>query len=150
VKRTDRVLGDCYTTNRGLNVTWKSYGFKQVCLFVRSDHLSAYTTTRSHRCTEKTRCARETRRLRTPAHLPANLSYFTDAFAGRCACARKRLVSYARIVCERLSARSVDYEGLLSTPCTFCHAPRASIFSGVILARKDPIHTADITMLAAN
>ena len=34
VKRTDRVIGDCYTTNRGLKVTWKSSGFAQACLFV--------------------------------------------------------------------------------------------------------------------
>ena len=27
VKRTDRVIGDCYTTNRGLKVTCKSAGF---------------------------------------------------------------------------------------------------------------------------
>ena len=35
VKRTDRVIGDCYTTNRGLKVTWKSSGFTQACLFVK-------------------------------------------------------------------------------------------------------------------
>jgi hypothetical protein len=62
---------------------------------------------------------------------------------------------------ERIAARSVEYEGLLITPCTYCHSPRATIFSSSIfqadmqwqaycVACKEQIHTADITMLAAN
>ncbi len=35
VKRTDRVIGDFYTTNRGLKVTWKTYGFAQAKCTVR-------------------------------------------------------------------------------------------------------------------